>query len=316
MENILFLASKSSENIAKEIKSKVKESSIEIIEERQFLSSETYLNINSYLNDKKIYVVCDSFENKNKSIDENIFFALLIGYTAKIYGAKEINFIFPCFPYSRQDKFLINLNQSITLKFIITLLESITPKKILTFDIHNKSSFLGVNESQLINFDVEEVLFKEIISKKKEIVLLSTDFNGSKRVIEISKKYNLNYVLVGKLRNFSDSKKIDEQFIIGEIKNKNILIIDDMIDTGSTLFNLISTIKEKNPKDISVYISHGIFSNNSYEKLKKLIDKKIITKFYLANTLEKNKNKYNENNFIKIDVLNFFSKYINLNDFN
>jgi len=168
-------------------------------------------------------------------------------------------------PYSRQDR-VCSSWESFSIKIFANLINNMKFSKIITFDNHSPISSKLINNiwnySQL---DLFQKYFKDSIYKFS--FLCSPDLGSVNKVSDISKHYNIPQITGRKIRN-KDWKIISTEIItnLSKTKNeqniiwKNILIIDDILDWGSTIVKLVEALKEKKAWDISVYITHWIFS--------------------------------------------------------
>ncbi|MFI4878685.1 MAG: ribose-phosphate diphosphokinase [Candidatus Carsonella ruddii] len=222
-----------------------------------------------------------NFSNKNifflqsliNPIHDNLINLFLIINSLKKINVKNIYSIIPYFCYSRQDK-LFNENSPISIKLISNILDYFNIKKIFTIDSHsnnfecyfNNSIKILKSTSIIINYIIKNNFYIEKI--------ISPDIGGIIRSKNIANYLNLELVIIDKRRPVLNQTKIF--CLIGIVKNKNCLIIDDIIDTCNSIIEISNFLFFYNVKSIIIYTTHGVFSNNSYYKIINLKIKKII----------------------------------------
>jgi ribose-phosphate pyrophosphokinase len=101
--------------------------------------------------------------------------------------------------------------------------------------------------------------------KIKNYVLVSPDYGSYQRVKKLSEYLNVNTAIMNKKRPLPNETKVN--FLLGNVAHKNLIIIDDMIDTGNTIVNSLEYLRKKQAKDMYIVATHPVFSDNALEKL-------------------------------------------------
>ena len=234
---------------------------------QKFSDGELCVDFIDSVRGKRVYILA----SPNNS-DEIMKLNLAID-AAKRGAAKEIIPILPYFPYARQDK----KDQSrgpIGAKIIAEMLEHRGATSVITFDLH-ADQIQGFFNIPLTHIEGKNVFDSHIAEITKffegETVLCGPDAGSGKRVKrmkdQLSKRHgvNLNYVMLDKTR--SKANVIDEMVIIGDVKDKHIIILDDMVDTAGTLCKAADVLKNAGAKSVRAIISHGVLSGPAMERI-------------------------------------------------
>lgn len=287
-KEIIILSCKNGIQIGRQLhrklKSGIKNIEIEEIVDSKFANDETNIELKSDIRGKTVLVVQDvTNTNESSSLNDNIFSALLTAQVAKLNGAKEIHFILPYLPYSRQDRLTEIKKEPLSLRYFIKIIELLDPKTIFSIDIHSSGYALAADEARIFSITAEEIMTQNNILPA-DVVLCPTDFNGTKNIIKYASKFNLEYVVVGKIRDQKSINKVTKSFILGDVKNKDVLIIDDMIDTGGTILSLLENLKKEGARSVQIYASHGFFNKNCLDKFSGYCSDNFLKKIIISNS--------------------------------
>lgn len=294
--------------------------SYEYVNYEEFANGEIKVVLDESVRGKHVYVIGDVNGNQNSDIyhikyNDRLIQLLLILQCAKNHGAKTVNVIPTCFPYSRQDKPIqwwlkerVSREPS-SAQFMIDIFQDLlTTNYCITIDIHNPAVINNSKKTNFVNlytwWFVQQVIW---YIKKDNIVLSPMDEWGLKKVSSVSKDLGLDYLTVLKKRNYAQANTIDEIFVHGDVTWKNIIIHDDILDTWGSLVKLIEELYKKNPQSIHITITHGMFNKDAIAKLTQLYNEKKFEHIYITNTI------YRENypDFVKIiDVAPIFANTI------
>ncbi|MBI2338499.1 ribose-phosphate pyrophosphokinase [Candidatus Daviesbacteria bacterium] len=212
-------------------------------------------------------------------VDANIMELLLIIDAAKRSSANEVSAVIPYFGYSRQDR-KDRPRVPISASLVAGLIEYAGADRIVTVDIHSEQE-PGFIKSP---WDVLYGSYTLLPELKKhfgsdDLVVASPDKGGVPKAAFYADLLDATGVaIVYKERDVmkrNESKALD---MIGDVKDKNVLIVDDMIDTGGTICDAAKLFKDRGAKSVAVAATHGIFSGNAPEKIKEAnLDKVFIT---------------------------------------
>lgn len=237
---------------------------LDIINSQKFSDNELNVDFASSIRGKRVYILT----SPNTS-DEIIKLNLAID-AAKRGAAKEIIPIIPCFPYQRSDK----KDQSrgpIGAKVMAEMIEQRGATGIITFDLHADQiqGFFNIPVTHLEGKNVFGNAMAYLCDENT--ILCSPDEGGGKRVkrfkTQLSKYHNIDidYVMMDKTRK--EANQVDSMFVIGDVKGKDVIIIDDIVDTAGTLCKASDTLIEAGAKSVRAFISHGILSGPAYGRI-------------------------------------------------
>lgn len=257
-----------------------------------------YLNKQKFSDGELCVDFTDSVRGKNvfllsSPITSDAIMNLLLAIdAAKRAGAKEIIPILPYFPYARQDK----KDQSrgpIGAKVMAEMIEQRGSTSVITYDLH-ADQIQGFFNIPVTHIEGKHVFDSYINQKVKEsngeVVLCGPDAGSGKRVKrmrdQVNKRYgvNLNIVMIDKTRK--QANVIDEMIIIGDVKDKHVIILDDMVDTAGTLCKAAEVLIENGAKTVNAGISHGILSGPAHER----ISNSLLNELVISDSLESKDN--------------------------
>lgn len=228
---------------------------------------------------KEVYVIQSTSTPVNEKLMELVVFI----DTLKRASAYRINVVLPYFGYARQDR-KAKGRQPITAKLVANMLTIAGANRIVTVDIHSPQ-IQGFFDIPFDDIRASQDLAEYIKEKKLEdIVIISPDHGGVTRARALAEYLNVGLAVIDKRR--TKPNEVEVQFILGNIEDKNCIIIDDMIDTGGTIAGAAIILKEKKAKSVYIMATHAVFSSPAVERLKKLINDKIVSEVIVTNTIE------------------------------
>ena len=204
---------------------------------------------------------------------ENLMELLLMIDAAKRASARHITAVMPYFGWARQDR-KDKPRVPIGAKLIAKLLESAGATRIITMDLH-ADQIQGFFEKPVDHLYASTIFTPYIESLNlKELTIASPDMGGSKRAYAYSRFLKSNVVICYKQRK--KANVISHMELIGKVEGKNVIIVDDMVDTAGTLTKAADLMIERGAKSVRAICTHALLSGNAYEniensKLKELI---------------------------------------------
>jgi len=204
---------------------------------------------------------------------DNLMELLLMIDAAKRASAYKINAVIPYFGYARQDK-KGKPRVPIGAKLIANLLTTAGANRIMTMDLH-ADQIQGFFEKPVDHLYASTIFTPYIESLNlKKLTIASPDMGGSKRAYAYSRFLKSNVVICYKQRK--KANVISHMELIGKVEGKNVIIVDDMVDTAGTLTKAADLMIERGAKSVRAICTHALLSGNAYEniensKLKELI---------------------------------------------
>lgn len=238
---------------------------------RNFSDGEIWVKFEDNVRGVDLFIIQSTF-----APSDNIMELLIMIDAAKRASAKRITAVIPYFGYARQDR-KDQPRVSITAKLIANLLVRAGADRIVTIDLHS-SQIQGYFDIPMDHLYASSVLLRAVKRLNLDnLSCASPDVGGIKTARSYAKRLGADLILVDKRRPAHNVAEITQ--IIGEINGKNIIIVDDMIDTGSTFVKCAEALKERGANSIYGICSHPVFSGQAFEKIESsaAIDKMFIT---------------------------------------
>jgi ribose-phosphate pyrophosphokinase len=200
---------------------------------------------------------------------------LIMTDALKRSSAKSITAVVPYYGYARQDR-KAEPRVPITAKLVANLMETAGITRMITIDLH-ASQIQGFFDIPVDNL-YGAILFKEYIQSKnfKNPVIASPDIGGVARARYFAKSLGLDMVIVDKRRKKANESEVMN--IIGDVKGKDIIMIDDMIDTAGTMVKGAAALKAQGAASVMACCTHAVLSGPAYERIQKgELDELVIT---------------------------------------
>ena len=250
------------------------------LRKQKFSDGEICVDFTDSVRGKRVYIL------SSPNTSDEIMRLMSAIDAAKRAAAREIVAILPYFPYARQDK----KDQSrgpIGAKMIANMLESAGVTSLITFDLHADQiqGFFEIPVTHIEGKNVFDNFINEI--KTSDTILCGPDAGSGKRVKrmkeQLIKRYgaNLSYVMMDKTR--VEANLIDKMEIIGDVKDKDVIILDDMVDTAGTLCKAAEVLMEAGAKSVRAIIAHGVLSGPAFER----IGESMLTELIISDSLPK-----------------------------
>lgn len=212
----------------------------------------------------KIFIIAST----NQSDENNLMELLQLIRSVKDSSADEINVICPYFGYARQDR--RNGRSCITAKLVADLIETAGADHIITLDIHATQiqGFFNFPSDNINGFRLMLPIIKEKIESGeiKDPLICSPDAGGYKRAFEFTKRLeNVSQVGINKIR--PRPNVVGKMELLGDVTGKDVIIVDDLIDTAGTLCKAVSYLKEMGASSVRAVITHPVLSGNAYNNI-------------------------------------------------
>jgi ribose-phosphate pyrophosphokinase len=197
---------------------------------------------------------------------ENLMELLVMVDACRRASAARITAVMPYFGFARQDRRPRASRVPITAKLVANLIGAAGVDRVLTVDLH-ADQIQGFFDIAVDNVYASPVLLGDVWKQKYEnMVVVSPDVGGVVRARALAKRLDdADLVIIDKRR--SKANKSEVMNIIGDVKNKSCVIIDDMVDTAGTLCQAASALKERGAKLVVAYITHPVLSGNAVPRI-------------------------------------------------
>ncbi len=195
---------------------------------------------------------------------ENIFELLLLIDAAKRASARKIIAVIPYFGFARQDR-KDKPRVAIGAKLVANMLMAAGVDRVMTMDLH-ADQIQGFFEVPVDHLYASSLFLKEIqLLDTKNIIMAAPDVGGAKRANSYAKNLNCGLALCHK--NRKRANEIAEMTVIGDVRGKDVIIVDDMCDTAGTLTKAADLLMEKGALSVRAFCTHAVLSGPAYERI-------------------------------------------------
>ena len=251
-----------------------------LVDVNHFADGETLVELGQSVRGKRIYII----QSTSKPVNESLMELLIAVDAVRRSSAAEINCIIPYFGYARQDR-KAQPRQPITAKLVAAMLEEAGVNRVITFDLHAPQieGFFHCPVDNLTTVPMIGQYFREKDFDTDDVVVVSPDHGGVKRARTLAEMLDCAIAIIDKRR--PQANVAEAMNVIGDVRRKNVIIIDDIIDTGGSLVAAVNILKEHGCKDVYVAVTHGIFSGNATTR----IEDSNIKELVVTNTINPDK---------------------------
>ena len=284
-----------SEKISKNLKNKIVNSSI-----RKFSDGEIYIEINENIRGNAIFII----QSSSAPANDNLMELLLCIDALKRSSAKNITAVIPYFGYARQDRKVVP-RTSISAKLVSNLITKAGADRIVTVDLH-AGQIQGFFDIPVDNLFATPIFARHIKKnlKTKNLVCVAPDVGGTERARALGKMLDVGLAIVDKRRPAPGKSQVMN--IVGNVKGKTCIIVDDIIDSGGTIVNAAKALVERGAREVHVYVTHGVLSGSAIEKIKNSKIKKLI----LTDTIDNEQKVKKASNIQVLTISNLMAEAI------
>jgi ribose-phosphate pyrophosphokinase len=245
----------------------------------RFADSEVYVEIKENMRGNDVFLI----QSTSYPANDNIMELLICIDSLRRSSAKNITAVIPYFGYARQDRKVVP-RSPISAKLVSNLITNAGANRVLTMDLH-ANQIQGFFDIPVDNLFAAPVFVKHILKNisTKNIVCVAPDVGGVERARALGKRLDAGLAIIDKRREGPGQSEVMN--VIGEVKNKSCIIIDDLIDSGGTICNAADALIEKGAKEVYCYVVHGVLTGSAIDRIKKSKMKKIV----ITNTIDNTK---------------------------
>lgn len=229
---------------------------------KQFANGETYINIQDNMRNKDVYIMPAS----NIKVNEGLMETYLKADAAKRMGANRVVAILPNYPYGRQER-KSEPGEPISARLNLALLHASGVDEVITTDIHAAALQGFARQMKLTDLSsLKEMTeyFKGKITPENTVVV-SPDLGGVKRADRLATELGCDKAVIYKHRVAHNEAKAEQ--LLGDVKDKDCIIYDDIIDTAGTISEAAKMLKNNGAAKVYVAAAHGLFNGKAMERL-------------------------------------------------
>lgn len=238
---------------------------------KPFPDGETFVKVEENVRGEEVFVV----QPTSPPTNHNLMELFIMIDALRRASAARITAVLPFYGYARQDR-KDQPRVPITAKLIANLLVAAGVNRVLTMDLHAQQ-IQGFFDIPVDHLYAAPVMYEYLRTKKlNDLVVVSPDVGGLKMAHAYSQTLEASLAIVAKRRK--SATEVESMAVIGEIRGKNVLLVDDLTETAGTLTQAATILKEEGAKQIMACVSHAILNDLGIERLRKSgIDELITT---------------------------------------
>ena len=251
--------------ISKYLKNRLVRSTI-----KKFSDGEIYIEINENIRGNSIFVI----QSISSPANDNLMELLLCIDALKRSSAKNITAVIPYFGYARQDRKVVP-RTSISAKLVSNLITKAGADRVLTIDLH-AGQIQGFFDIPVDNLFATPIFARHIKNKikNKNLICVAPDVGGTERARALGKFLHAGLAIIDKRRPTPGKSEVMN--VIGNVKGKTCIVVDDIIDSGGTIVNASSALLERGAKEVHVYVTHAVLSGKAIERITKSKIKRLV----------------------------------------
>ena len=263
--------------LAKEVAQRIgfhRGQSVELISARveRFNDGEIFVEVFQNVRGEDMFVI----QPTSNPANDNLMELLIMTDALRRSSASRITAVIPYFGYARQDR-RTKARTPISAKLVANLLTQAGIERVLTMDLH-AAQIQGFFDIPVDNLYASPIFALDIRHHFKDdlenVMIISPDVGGVARARELAQRLSADLAIVDKRR--VKAGEVAEMTLIGDVKDRTCLIVDDICDTAGTLCKAAETLKNHGAKEVHAYISHGVLSDPACERIEGSVMKSLV----------------------------------------
>ena len=238
----------------------------------RFNDQEVYVEVYENVRGEDMFII----QPTSNPANDNLMELLIMADALKRSSAARITAVIPYFGYARQDR-RSKARTPISAKLVANMIVEAGIERVLTMDLH-AAQIQGFFDIPVDNLYASPVFVLDIKNQFKgklnDIMVVSPDVGGVARARELAKRINAPLSIVDKRRE--KAGEVAEMTVIGDVKGKKCIIVDDICDTAGTLCKAAEVLIEAGATEVHSYISHGVLSGPAVERISKSVMKSLV----------------------------------------
>lgn len=268
----------------------------------KFNCGETRVVLNDSMRGNHIFI----FQSFSQEVNNDLMDLLVTISAAKSASSKEITVVVPYLCYSRQER-KTRAREPITAKLVADLTTTAGADRVVTVDLHAAAiqGFYPV----LDNLDAMSVfkvyIERRIIRDKSKTVIIAPDFGSAKRARKYKNKLEVDVVIIEKMRSGPGQNEVVELYG-GSVKEKDCIIVDDLLDTGGTLIKAAESLKNLGATAVHAVITHPVLSKDAVSR----IEGSCLDSIHVGNTINQSERLKDTKKFHIVDFSPFIAEVV------
>ena len=243
---------------------------------KTFADGETSVEFLENVRGEDVFII----QSTSSPVNDNLMELLVMIDAAKRSSASRITAVIPYFGYARQDRKSAS-RTPITAKLVADLLTTAGAHRVLTMDLHagQIQGFFDIPVDDLTSRIVFAEDIKANVGTDGSTVFVSPDAGGAVRARKFADMFHSDIAIVDKMR--PQAGKSEVMNLIGDVKDKHAILVDDIVDSGGTLCKAAEAIMKAGALSVRAYITHGVLSGEACQK----VEKSLLTELVITNTI-------------------------------
>lgn len=227
-----------------------------------FSDGECAININEVVRGSDVFII----QSTCTPVNDNLMELLVMTDALRRASAGRITAVMPYFGYARQDR-KAKARDPISAKLVANLLTVAGTDRILTMDLHASQlqGFFDIPVDHLLGVPILAEYFKTKFDNVDDVVVVSPDVGSVTRSRKFAQRLEVPLAIIDKRRPKANVSEIMN--IIGDVKDKRVVLVDDLIDTGGTIINAVNALVEIGAKEVYACCTHGVLSGPAIERI-------------------------------------------------
>lgn len=225
----------------------------------KFSDGEVQVELNSSVRGKHAVII----QSTHAPTNDNLMELLLLADAARRSGSKRITAVIPYYGYSRQDRRPEHTRTPVSSRVVASMIETVGIDQVIVVDLHSLQQ-VGFFNIPVVAISAMMDMTGDIWRRygERKAVIVSPDIGGVPRARAVAKELGLDLAVIDKRRPKPNESKVLN--IIGDVKRRACIMIDDMVDTAGTLCHAAEALKEKGASEVVAYCTHPILSGSAY----------------------------------------------------
>ena len=238
----------------------------------RFSDQEVFVEVYENVRGEDMFII----QSTSNPANDHLMELLIIADALKRSSAGRVTAVIPYFGYARQDR-RTKARTPISAKLVANMISQSGIERILTMDLH-AAQIQGFFDIPVDNLYAAPIFAMDVLHHFKErlqdVVIISPDVGGVARARELAKRVGCALAIVDKRRE--KPGEVAEMTVIGEVKDKICIIVDDICDTAGTLCKAAEVLKEAGATEVHSYITHGVLSGPAIERITNSVMKSLV----------------------------------------
>ena len=228
---------------------------------RRFADDEVFVEIHENVRGEDVFVI----QSTSFPANDHLMELLITCDALRRSSARRITAVIPYFGYARQDR-KVGPRTPISAKLVANLITEAGADRVLTMDLHS-GQIQGFFDIPVDNLYAAPLFSRDIHDRfpGRDLMIVSPDVGGVARAREIASRLDVDLAIIDKRRERAGISEVMN--VIGDVRGKSCILVDDLVDSGGTLCNAADALKARGAESVDVYVTHGVLSGKAVPRI-------------------------------------------------